>query len=151
MQHFDEPFVEEVMRRLSAIPHDATPQWGKLRKDTLTEHLIWVLQHSMGESQQVPYYGTWFSSRIVGPLFIWGLIPVVKNLQLPSVLQQRGITMREPGTLSDLHALMKRYISLVQADAFTPAPHPIFDDVGIDGWERIHVRHFLYHLRQFSV
>ena len=119
------------MRRLSAIPHDAKPQWGKLRKDTLTEHLIWVLHHSMGESQQVPYYGTWFSSRIIGPLFILGLIPVLKNLQLPAVLQQRGITMREPGTLSDLHALMKRYLSLVQADAVYPRPPSNF-------WRRRH-------------
>ncbi|MBI4558849.1 MAG: DUF1569 domain-containing protein [Candidatus Hydrogenedentes bacterium] len=31
-----------------------------------------------------------------------------------------------------------------------PEPHPYFGDIGIDGWSKLHVRHFEHHLRQFS-
>jgi len=150
MRHLDTDYVEELVARLRAIPDDAVPRWGMLRKDTLIEHLVWVLRHSLGRSTKVPYLGNWFSCHLLAPLVLRGLVPIPKNLQLPRRLRARGVTLREPGDLETLHALLEEYLNLVQADELRPARHPVLGDIGVDGWERLHLLHFAHHLRQFG-
>ena len=150
MQHFDIDFVNDVLKRLEKLPPSAQPRWGELRRDTLIEHFIWVIRHAMGRSRQVPYFGNWFTCRIVGPLYLRGWLPTPKNLKFPKRLAAQGVTGREPGDLIALRALLEEYLNLAQADELTPAPHPIFGNIGVDGWDRLHVRHFRYHLDQFG-
>ncbi len=151
MEHLDTDYVERLIARLGRIAPDAVPRWGLLRRDTLIEHFIWIAQHSMGRSRQMEFGGNWFTVHVMGPLFLHGLIPIPKNLQIPKAQQKRGVTMREPGDLDTLWHLLEEYLNLVQADELHPAPHPVFGDIGIDGWDRAHVRHFEHHLRQFGV
>ena len=122
MQHFDSDYAHQVLERLQSIPPDAVPRWGRLRRDSLIEHLIWVLRHSMGRSQQLPHFGNWFSRRVLAPLFLHGLIPMPRNLQVPARFRDQGVTLREAGDLETLHALMEEYLALVQADELATAP-----------------------------
>lgn len=151
MKHLDAEYVEDLVRRLNRIQPNDVPRWGQLRRDSLIEHFLWVVLHSMGRSHKVPHTGNWFTRRILGPLFIRGLIPIPRNLQLPKALRNQGVEMREPGDLESLHALLKEYLNLVQADELKPGPHPAFGDISIDDWEQIHLQHFEYHLNQFGV
>ncbi|MBI4558851.1 MAG: DUF1569 domain-containing protein, partial [Candidatus Hydrogenedentes bacterium] len=41
------------------------------------------------------------------------------------------------------------YLAAVATGDMQPEPHPYFGDIGIDGWSKLHVRHFEHHLRQF--
>jgi oxepin-CoA hydrolase/3-oxo-5,6-dehydrosuberyl-CoA semialdehyde dehydrogenase len=151
MEHLDTDCVERFIARLGRIAPDAVPRWGVLRRDTLIEHFVWVVRYAMGRSSQVPFSGNWLTVHLVGPLFLRGLLPIPRNLQIPRALRERGVTLREPGDLETLRRLLEEYLNLVQADEFRPAPHPIFGDIGVDGWDRLHVRHFEHHLRQFGV
>ncbi len=151
MQHFDSDFVSEVIQRLERIPADAVPKWGELRRDSLVEHLVWTLLHSMGRSKRVPFFGNWFTVHLVGPIFLTGIVPIPKNLKMPKALAAQGVVPREPGGIDTLRSLMTEYIALVQADELKPAPHPAFGDIGVDGWDFLHVRHFEHHFRQFGV
>jgi hypothetical protein len=151
MQHLDADYVDEVLRRIDAIPDDAVPRWGKLRKPQLIEHLIWTVEHAMGRSKQLSFRGNWFTRRILAPVILSGFIRMPKNVRLPKRLEAQGITLREPGNLDTLSGLLDEYIALVQADELHTAMHPIFGDIGIDGWERMHILHFEHHLRQFGV
>ncbi|HPO16427.1 MAG TPA: DUF1569 domain-containing protein [Candidatus Hydrogenedentes bacterium] len=151
MRHLDNDTVNEIIQRLNNITLDTVPKWGQLRRDTLIEHLIWVVKHSMGRSKQVPFFGNWFTRRIVGPAFLTGLFPIPKNLQLPKALSAQGIVAREPGDLNTLRILLEEYLALVQADELKTGLHPAFGDIGVDGWDRIHIMHFEHHLRQFGV
>jgi len=147
MAHLDNDYVESLIARLASIPADATPRWGALRRDTLIEHLVWVVRHSMGRSNQVRFMGNWFTVNIVGPLFLRGLFPTVKNLKF----KNSHDLLREPGDLETLHALLEEYLNLVQADELQPGRHPLFGDIGVDGWDRLHIRHFEHHCKQFGV
>lgn len=151
MQHLDADYVDEAVRRLEAIPADAVPRWGTLRKPELIEHLLWTVQHSMGRSTQLTFRGNWFTRRILAPIILRGVIRMPKNVRLPKRLEAQGITLREPGSLETLSDLLDEYIALVQADELHPAMHPLFGDIGIDGWERMHILHFEHHFRQFGV
>ncbi len=151
MQEFDAEYGRRLTERLRKIAPDAQPGWGSMSRDALFEHLIWILRHSMGRSHQVPYSGNWFSCHVIGPLVVGGWLPIPKNLQFPKHLRQQGITGREPGDLETLEGLIEEYLNLIQADELRPAPHPFFGAIGVDGWARLHVRHFEHHCRQFGV
>jgi len=151
MKHLDMDYLEDLMARLRRIPPDATPLWGVLRRDSLIEHLIWTVKHSMGRSNQVPYVGNWFTKTIARPLILHRIVPMPRNIKFPAFLVRRGVTGREPGDDETLHALLEEYLNLVQADELRPAPHPAFGPIGVDGWDRLHVLHFEHHLKQFGV
>jgi uncharacterized protein DUF1569 len=151
MRHFDADFIREFLERFDAIQENSTPKWGTLRRATLIEHLIWILRHAMGRSDQVPYFGNWFTRNIVGRAFLAGLLRIPKNVKFPKYLTSQGITAREPGDIETLEALLEEYLNLVQADELKPAPHPVFGDIGVDGWDYMHVVHFEHHLKQFGV
>ena len=150
MHHFDGDYVEEVVVRLGRIKRDAVPQWGHLRRDTLIEHLIWSMRHSMGRSRSIPFFGNCFTRYVARPLLLAGAVSIPRNLQLPAHLREQGLMLREPGDLETLQAILEEYLSLVQADELHPAAHPAFGRLGIDGWDRFHVLHFEHHLKQFG-
>ncbi len=149
MKHLDMDYVESLIRRLQTIPENAKPKWGKLNKEQLINHLIWIVRHSMGRSKSVPFVGNWFTTRLFRPLMIRGWLPIPKNVKMPATMFRA--TQQEQGDIESFHALLLDYLNLVQADEFVPAPHPLFGDLGVDGWEQIHIRHFEHHLKQFGV
>lgn len=151
MPHMDNDFVVEIMARLKRIPANAKPKWGTLDRQGLVEHFIWTLRHSMGRSKTVPYMGNWVSKWIFAPLVLNGIVPIPKNIQFPKWLKETGFNGREPGDEETLHALLEEYLNLVQADELTPNLHPAFGDIGVDGWDKLHVRHFEHHFKQFGV
>jgi len=53
--------------------------------------------------------------------------------------------------IETLHATMLDYLNLVQTGELQTEPHPLFGDIGVDGWAAVHVRHFEHHLRQFRL
>lgn len=150
MHHFDGDYVEEVVERLGTIRRDAVPHWGSLTRDSMIEHLIWSLRHSMGRSRTIPFFGNCMTRYVWRPLIFSGVIALPRNLALPEHLQRQGLVPREPGDLETLQAILEEYLSLVQADELQPAPHPAYGRLGIDGWDRFHVLHFEHHLRQFE-
>lgn len=151
MAHVDMNLVREIVERLRRIPEDAVPRGGDLTKQALIQHFIWTLRHCLGKSTRVPFYGNALSCHVTGPLVLHGVLPFPRECRLPKRLQARGISLFEPGNLDTLQALLEEYLSLVQADELRPARHPRFGELGIDGWDRFHARHFAHHLRQFSV
>jgi len=151
MPHMDSTYVNQAILRLKKIPDDATPKWGKLRKDSLICHLIWALKHSMDRSKQVPIMSNFFTAKIIAPLVLNGIVPIPKNVKLPKSVRNGGATMQEPGDMETLQALLEEYIALVQADELKTAHHPAFGDIGVDGWDKMHVRHFEHHFKQFGV
>ncbi len=87
--------------------------------------------------------------RVAGPLILQGLLPIPKNVRAPRrAVPTSGIHLQDD--LETLQALLEEYLQLVQADELTCPPHPLFGDIGVDGWARFHVVHFEHHLRQFG-
>lgn len=150
-RHFDMDYIEEVTALLKKLPEDTVPRWGKLRRGTLIEHLIWSVRQAMGRSNHVPYIGNWVTRAVVKPVFLSGVFAIPKNLPLPAKLRKQNIELRESGDLETLHALLEEYAGLVQADELQPGMHPLFGPMSIDDWDRLLVLHFEHHLKQFAL
>lgn len=146
---FDHDFVNETIARLNRIKPDARPLWGNMTRDLMIGHLIRSVKTSMGRGPTYPFVGNWFTRRVVAPLILHGLLPIPKNVKgvEPLVPHQGPLT----GDTEALHAVLETYLDLVQSGAISPPQHPVFGDIGVDGWAKLHVLHFEHHLKQFGV
>ncbi len=151
MQHFDSDYGSNIITRISHILEDRRPRWGTMTRNDLLAHFIWILRHAMGRSTRIPDCSTWRLRTLVKPLVLRGLLPMPRNMHLPPQLTANGLTLLESGDIETLQAIIEEYLQLVQADELDPAPHPFFGPLDVDEWDKLHVRHFEYHLRQFDV
>lgn len=149
MRSLDHDLIPELMARLRAIPEDAAPRWGKMSRTEMIAHLVNVVRYSMGRAGAQPVRGSWIVRHVAGPLILRGVLPIPRNVRV----QRRAPTTFPPHAHDDLEtlqALLEEYLQLVQADELSCPPHPLFGDLGVDGWARFHLVHFEHHLRQFG-
>jgi len=150
MVSFDHDYVAEVIGRLGKLEPDATPAWGRLTADGMIAHLADAVRYSMGKGAQVKRLDNWFLRGIVAPLILNGLVRIPKNVKGPD-FRHPDRAAGPPDDLDTLHAVLEEYLGLIQAGELQCEPHPAFGDLGIDGWAKMHMRHFEHHMRQFGV
>ncbi len=148
MRIFDHDYASEVINRLNRIKPAAKPQWGTMSSAQMIGHLAFWVKYSTGKGDELPFAGNWVTRRIVGPITLTGWLPVPRNLKL-----ERRVAVQNPppADTETLHAVLETYLGLVQSGELTPYRHPLFGDIGVDGWARMHVVHFEHHLKQFGV
>jgi len=148
MRIFDHDYANEVINRLNRIKPEAKPQWGTMSSAQMIGHLAFWVKYSTGKGDELPFAGNWVTKRIVGPITLTGWFPVPRNLKL-----ERRVAVQDPppADTETLHAVLETYLGLVQSGELTPYRHPLFGDIGVDGWARMHVVHFEHHLKQFGV
>ena len=147
IREFDRDFAEEIVQRLKVLPADRRPNWGKMRATDLVPHLTQTMLYSMGRRGKKPFEGNWVTRRLVAPLVLNGWVPMLKNVQLVPAAAPDSTGY----TLETLQAVLQDYLSEVETGAMRPEPHPLFGDIGVDGWARMHSRHFDHHFKQFDL
>ena len=148
MRDFDRDFAREIVERLDALPPERKPKWGVMRAEELVPHLTHSMLWSMGRREAPEFAGNWVTTHIVGPLVIRGWLPILKNVRI-SV--RPGTNNDGQDTLEDLEGVLADYLTAVETGSIHPAIHPLFGDIGVDGWARMHVRHFEHHFKQFDL
>ena len=149
VRDFDRHYAEELVERLRALRSDTQPLWGSMTAAQLIPRLTQILRYSMARTEPLPFAGNWMTRRIMGPLVLRGLFPILKNLDLP---QPNADTPGEGAVpLETFHAVLEDYLGLVETGGLSPPHHPLFGDIGVDGWARMHVVHFEHHLKQFGL
>lgn len=143
MRHFDGDFVQDALGRLQHLNPQAKPAWGRLESRQVIPRLVGYLKYSMGHHGHMPYRGNWFTRHIVGPLVLHGFLPFPEN--------DCNVSSSADGGIEALQTLLQEYLSLVQAGEFSPKVHPAYGDIGVDGWAKMHVRHFQHRMKQFRV
>lgn len=150
MRHLDHEFVREVVERLEGLGPEARPHWGTMSPAAMVAHLAASIRYTLGRAGGFSDASTWYSRCIIRPLIFYGILRLPKNIKLPRPLGAPPAP-RDDDDIETLHALLDEYINLVQAGEIHPPPHPFFGELGVDGWDRLHVIHFEHHLRQFGI
>lgn len=147
VRDFDRDFAEEIVRRLKALPPDRKPQWGRMAATDLVPHLTQTMLYSIGRRGKRDFVGNWVTRTLVAPLVLNGWVPMLKNVQLGPAAAPDASGY----TLEDLQAVLQDYLAAVETGALKTEIHPIFGDIGVDGWARMHSRHFEHHFKQFDL
>ncbi len=136
---------EELARRLSAIPFDRSPRWGRMTAPQMVTHLLEAYRMPSGElhiaARPLP----------LKPLLRWVmlyLLPFPKGA--PTA---RELLSRKPQSWdADVAALRETILAVRE-----PAPgakvgeHPIFGQMSAKDWGVLLYKHTDHHLRQFGV
>jgi hypothetical protein len=147
---FDHDFVNEMIARFGALDPETPPRWGRLDVPGCIAHLADTMRYSMGQGPRLPDMSNWATRTIVGPLLMRGILPIPRNVRVRKLEKAHPESPFPPADLETLHAIMEEYLALVQAGELQTRPHPVFGDIGVDGWAMMHVRHFEHHLKQFN-
>lgn len=150
MKRFDHHYVEELIARLRKLSPDAKPQWGTMTGAQLLGHLIMVMRYCLGKGPEMPNKSTWFTRNVLGPLVLNGLLAIPKDVKLPRLSGKRP-GLPADGDIETLHAVLEEYLHAAQTGELKPPHHFAFGDLGVDGWAKMHVRHFEHHLKQFGL
>ncbi|HNT86430.1 MAG TPA: DUF1569 domain-containing protein [Candidatus Hydrogenedentes bacterium] len=149
MPVFDRAYAARALDRLSRVPLDATPQWGKMTPAQLFAHLAATVRYSMGEGPPLPFRGNWRSRWIFGPLILHGLAAIPRNIRLP---QRKGAPETPPESdLESLRQTVEEYLARRDAGTLPAAMHPFFGELSARAWGKFHVRHFEHHMAQFGL
>jgi hypothetical protein len=79
------------------------------------------------------------------------MLPVPKNVSLRDATGRPIPAIQCPGDLDTLSAAIQEFIERREAGTLETSTHPLFGDVGPDGWAVLHVQHIKHHLKQFGI
>lgn len=141
-------YGEEVIRRLEAIPEDATPQWGKMNRAQLYGHLATVMRYSMGELGRMPDRSSFLRKHFFRPMIFLGLAKIPRNIRIPG---ERARKEPPPeATLEEVAEAIRSAQAALSNGAVDTPNHPFFGEIGPKGWLTFHYRHCEHHLAQFQ-
>jgi len=101
----------------------------------------------MGRREAPAFVGSVVTKYLVWPAFRMGLLSIPKNVKITL----RDGALQPDDSLDDLNATLKDYLDAAETGALETAPHPLFGDIGVDGWAFLHVKHFEHHFKQFDL
>ncbi len=137
--------------RFEKLKPGTKPAWGKLTSEEVVPHLIAAIKMSMGDYPALPFIGNWATKTLAWPIFRTGWIPTPKNVIIKGKDGNSIPAILSPGDLSTLAAVIEEFLQRREAGTLKAALHPLFGDVGADGWAVLHTQHTKHHLKQFGL
>ncbi len=142
---FDPAAKEEIIKRISSLTSNTTPQWGKMTVAQMLKHNTMPLE--MALSNPKPKRG------LLGKLFG----PMIKNAVVGQTpFKKNGFTPKQfKIDTQEVFDIQKARL-LDQVKRFTPAnvsdkTHPMFGPLTDAEWGQSQYKHLDHHLTQFGV
>ncbi|HVS19812.1 MAG TPA: DUF1569 domain-containing protein [Planctomycetota bacterium] len=149
----DTTTLADFARRLHALREDTPPRWGRMDAPAMLRHLRAALAMSLGELDVPLLVPTWIGAPI-GWLFtrvltrwprsLGGRNPPVLALHPPP--SEASFDEERERVLAQL----RRFVERLDADPRERALHPVFGNLTLERWTRVHALHLAHHLRQFG-
>ena len=142
--------LEAYQDRLNRLMPQHAPRWGGMTAAGTVAHLRCAIEMSLGE-HAIPDVSNVFTRHVIKYFAIFTPMPWPKGgVKVPSELTPapRGDFETEREQL--LQAL-RRFLQTAEADPKRTCRHPLFGDLKLRTWQRLHGRHLNHHLSQFGV
>ncbi|MFM2206281.1 MAG: hypothetical protein RL213_256 [Bacteroidota bacterium] len=137
--------------RLQSVPADSSPLWGKMNLRQMVEHLSDSVRYANGGDPQ---------TEIVTPAdrlpsvrdFLYSekeFRPNTRNSKMgeePAPVRHADLS----AAVDELKAEVEKYVRRFDGRPGHTERSPFFGDLDFDGWNRLFVKHFHHHLRQFG-
>lgn len=144
-------YADDIIARLSALPPDATPKWGKSTLPQVLGHLADTVRYTMGRGPDLPFKGTWKTRVVYRFLIVNQIVAIPHNIRIPRPDGKKGTIAFRDGDVDDLKGVLDEYLARIDAKDLPSRMHPFFGVLSANDWRRFHVAHFTHHLKQFGV
>ena len=141
---------ESLKGYLSRLSSDERPNWGAMSPQGMLEHLIRALRIARGEEKWKVEVSKERQEHMRA--FLWTDEP------FPNGVNSVTVDPDEAFWYPDLEAAKEAFFE--EWDAFQSAYdkdpdrteiHPVFGELGREGWEQVHRKHFTHHFQQFGL
>lgn len=150
--HLDSTSFPAFERRVRALDAAAPPRWGRMDAPAMLRHLRAALEMSLGELEVPLLVPPWIGVP-VGWIFThvltrWPRSLGGRNPPVPALHPTTGAPFEEE--LERLVATLRRFVERAAAAPRERALHPVFGNLTLARWSRVHALHLAHHLRQFG-
>lgn len=142
---YDPAVREEIIRRINALPLNASPEWGRMTLYQMLKHCRLWEEMALGHKTH--------KRALVS--FLFGKI-ILKQILKDDRPMMRGAStvraMKITGPDGDISEEKTRWISLIEAYAHSSVQsvnHPFFGKMTRDQMGQLAYKHIDHHLRQF--
>lgn len=148
---FLEPTRQNLEEKLRQLTSEHEAQWGMLTPQHMLEHLIGSLKMSRGAVQvgvQIPEEQVDKMQR-----FLFSDQPMpqgVKSANMPEGLPELQFSDLETAKAEFLKE-WDRFVEAYEAEPEKNEAHPVFGELGKEGWYQVHRKHFTHHFQQFGL
>jgi hypothetical protein len=135
-------------QRLRTVTAESRRRWGALEPPGMLTHLRLVFEGSLGRFKMEDKSN--FVSRTVIRFLVLYVLPWPKGkIRVPESFTPKpeGGVDEERGRML---AVMREFVEAAACEPARRARHPIFGNVTLRTWSRIHALHLDHHLRQFG-
>ncbi len=147
---FVEVNLESILSYLDKLNPEAVPSWGEMNAQRMVEHLSDAVRISSGENPQkilVP------EEKLESMLrFLQSDKPIARNIEVPFASKETPLRNEEfelaVDELVDVWLAFEEHYS--ENEAKTEI-HPFYGPLNLEGWQRLHSKHFTHHFEQFNL
>ncbi|MGN7820453.1 DUF1569 domain-containing protein [Chitinophaga sp. 22536] len=146
MKTINDPVVrQEIIRRINALPPNASPEWGHMTLYQMLKHCRLWEEMALGHKT--------YKRKLVS--FLFGKL-ILKQVLKDEKPMMRGAStaaaMKITGPDGDIAAEKATWIALLESYAHTTVPsvtHPFFGKMTREQMGQLAYKHIDHHLRQF--
>jgi hypothetical protein len=139
-----------VSTLLEPLLPETLPRWGGMRPQDMVEHLVWAFELSTGKARvdcQMP------EPQIArARAFLASDRPMPREFKNPTLVG--GLPPLRYASLREAKLALGREIQSFLEQSAEPARiymHPVFGEIGLPDWQRMHYKHAYHHLQQFGL
>lgn len=151
MKTFDRAFCDALFARLESLPEDAAPRWGTLNRGQLIAHFAHTLRYTIGEGPELPFKGNWKSKTLFKFLILNGFKAIPQGIRLPRPTETPIEHWFQEGELEALREAIDAYFAAKAQGNLPTRIHPFFGPLTPKEWRKLHLHHFVHHLKQFGI
>lgn len=137
---------------LKKLTKDTKAQWGNMKPQQMIEHLIKVIDISVGNVSFKVVTHKDKIEKYQASLFMDYELP--KNFKFPYYKDNKLPDLKHKNLKDAKHNFIKKvdeFFSYYKTNEGVKVSHPIFGDLDYKQWEILHRKHFTHHFKQFNI
>jgi oxepin-CoA hydrolase/3-oxo-5,6-dehydrosuberyl-CoA semialdehyde dehydrogenase len=147
-------FPNDISHYLSRLQNEATPKWGIMLAQNMVEHLLLVINVSIGSLDKPLEIVTPIEKIPKYKAILMGDTAFPHEFKAPMLPKDRLIPLKYSDLASAKHALFQGVESFFTYYEENPNAfhlHPVFGNCNFTEWKRFHSKHFTHHFEQFGL
>jgi len=141
--------LDAYQDRLNRLTPQHAPRWGGMNTAAMTAHLRRAVEMSLDE-QAIPDVSNVFSRHVIKVFALFTPMPWPQGgVKVPPELtpEPQGDFEAERDQLLQT---LRRFLQTAEAEPKRTYRHPLFGNLKLRTWQRLHGRHLHHHLSQFG-
>lgn len=147
-------FPQDVNTYIDKLTENITPHWGLMTAQHTVEHLLLILNVSIGKYERKIAIETPLEKLPKYKASLMGDYPFPQDFKAPILPKDTLLPLLYDSLSTAKSELLKgiaAFFAYYQENPQAIHTHPVFGDCNFEEWKRFHAKHFTHHFAQFGL